>query len=423
MVGRLLLAAALYQASPQRALVLVDAGVELSHRGRFAEAGEKFVQALALDPNLAEAHYLLGLVRQQDGRAERAMQSFRAVLKIEPSHAQAQARVCELETGSAMARETGYQAAAAACRRAIQLDPKDPEPHFHLGRTQGKLGDRAAAIRELSLALRLDPKLPGVKFELAMAYMDAMDPERALPLLQEVVIAQPANGNAKFHLASLLVKQDDCARALPLLQTATESSQKYYLMGRCYKKMNQQAESEAAFAKVMELSEGAGAQSRLKSAMAQRSAEAGKLDEAIAGYEAALKLAPDPLIEVDLAVLLLKKGKFAKVLELLATRTTPLAHYQMALAHSGLGDTKLALRELQAALDGRPEFAEAWYQLGVTLFSVRRWSEAETALAKATQLRPDEPAIRRAWAEALDKNGKPGLAAEQRRLAIGPGNP
>jgi tetratricopeptide (TPR) repeat protein len=423
MVAKLLLAAALYQAPSQRALVLVDAGVELSHRGRFSEAGEKFVQALALDPNLAEAHYLLGLVRQQDGRAERAMQSFRAVLKIEPGHAQAQARVCELETVSAMARETGYQAASAACRRAIQLDPKDPEPHFHLGRTQGKLGDRAAAIRELSLALRLDAKLPGVKFELAMAYMDAMDPERALPLLREVVTAQPANGIAKFHLASLLVKQDDCASALPLLKTATESSQKYYMLGRCYKKMNQEAESEAAFAKVVELSEGAGAQARLKSAMAQRSAEAGKVDEAIAGYEAVLKLAPDPLIEVDLAVLLLKKLKFAKVLELLASNTTPLARYQKALAHSGLRDTEAALRELQAALEGRPEFVEAWYQLGVTLFSLRRWSEAETALGKATQLRPDEPAIRRAWAEALEKNGKSGPAAEQRRVAVGQGNP
>ncbi|HUQ94296.1 MAG TPA: tetratricopeptide repeat protein [Bryobacteraceae bacterium] len=422
MVARLLLAAALYQAPPQRALVLVDAGIELSHRGRFSEAGEKFVQALALDPNLAEAHYLLGLVRQQDGRADRAMQSFRAVLKIDPSHAAAQARVCELETVSAMARETGYQAASAACRRAAQLNPKDPEPHFHLGRSQGKLGDRAAAVRELSLALRLDPKFPGVKFELAMAYIDTQDAERAVPLLREVVAAQPNHGNAKFHLASLLVKQDDCAGALPLLETATESSQKYYLMGRCYKRMNREVDAAAAFAKVRELGEGAGPrmQAKLQSSLAQRKAEAGKLEEAIAGYEAALKLAPDPLMEVDLAVLLLQKGEAAKVLELLASNTNPLAHYQMALAHFALGHGEFAVRELEAALRGRPEFVEAWYQMGVTLLSLRRTGEAERALAKATQLRPDEPAIRRAWAEALEKTGKRSAAAEQRRLAGDP---
>ena len=415
-----MLAAALYQSPSQRALPLVEAGIELSHRGRFSEAGEKFVQALALDPNLAEAHYLLGLVRQQDGRVDRAMQSFRTVLKIDSSHAPAQARVCELETGSAIARETGYQAAATTCRRAIQLEPKDPEPHFHLGRLQAKLGNRAAAIRELRIALELNPKLSGVKFELAMAYVDAQDPARALPLLRKV---EPANGNARFQLASILVKQGDCAAALPVLETATESSQKYYLLAGCYKKANREAEAEAAMSKVKELRDGAAArmQAKFRSASAQRLAEAGKLNEAIAEYGAALELEPDPVLAVDLAVVLLKKGEAAKVLELLTSNDGPLARYQKALAHSRLGQPAAALAELDSALRARPEFVEARYQLGVTLLSLGRPVEAERALAEATRLRPDEPEIRRAWAEALEKIGQPGPAGEQRRLAASEG--
>ena len=77
----LLLAAALLQPPGQRAAALVDAGIDLSHGGRFNEAADKFVRALALDPNLAEAHYLLGLIRQQEGRTDAALQSFRAALK------------------------------------------------------------------------------------------------------------------------------------------------------------------------------------------------------------------------------------------------------------------------------------------------------------------------------------------------------
>ena len=49
-------AAALAQSPAQQASKLVDIGVELSNRGRFHEAADKFVQALALDPDLAEAH-------------------------------------------------------------------------------------------------------------------------------------------------------------------------------------------------------------------------------------------------------------------------------------------------------------------------------------------------------------------------------
>ena len=60
----LLLAAALLQSPAQQASALVDAGVQLANLGRFNEAADKFVQALALDSSLSEAHYLLGLCRQ-----------------------------------------------------------------------------------------------------------------------------------------------------------------------------------------------------------------------------------------------------------------------------------------------------------------------------------------------------------------------
>ncbi len=419
MVTGILLAAALLQSPARRALPLVDAGIELSHQGRFAEAGQKFVEALSIDPNLAEAHYLLGLVRQQEGRTDRAMQSFRAVLKIEPGHAAGQARVCELEAGAAIGRETGYPAAIAACRRAVQLDPKDPEPHFHLGRTLAKSGDRLSAIRELNTALRLDPKSPGVKFELAMAYVDSQEPGRALPLLQEVVEAQPANGNARFQLASILVRQGDCAAAPPLLEASPESSQKYFLLGGCYKKLNRPEEAAAAYASLEKLRAGTGArmQAKFRSAAAQRLDEAGKVDEAIAEYRAALDLHPDPAMAVDLAVLFLKKGEPAEVLKLLASNETPLARYQTALAHARLGDHEAALSELQAALRAKPDFVEARYQLGVTLLAAGRAAEAAEALAEATRLRPDESAIRLAWAAALEKTGQPARAANERKLA------
>lgn len=413
------MAAALCQTAPRHAAALVDEGIELSHAGRFAEAGEKFVQALAIDPKLAEAHYLLGLVRQQDGRTGRAMESFRTVLKLEPGHAAAQARVCELDAGAAIAHEGGYPVAIAACRRAVQLDPNDPEPHFHLGRTLARTGDRPAAIRELSSALRLGPKLPGVKFELAMAYVDSQDPARALPLLRDEVAEQPSNGNAKFQLASVLVKQGDCAGAVPLLEAATEHSQTYYLLGGCYKKLGREAEAAAAFARLEQIRERSGArmQARFRAAVAQRMAEAGKLDAAIAEYRAALALEADPMIAVDLAVLLLKRGEAAKVLELLASNESALAQYQVALAHAKLGNAEASLAALESALRTRPEFFEARYQLGVTLLAAGRAAEAEAALAQAARMRPDEPAIRLAWAEALDKTGQAAKAGEQRGLA------
>ena len=420
MVGScFLLAAALLQSPAQRASAFLDAGIELSNRGRFQEAAEKFVQALALDPGLAEAHYLLGLVRQQDGRADAALQSFRAALKINPRYAPSQARVCELETGIARSRETGYDKALISCRRAIQLDHNDPEPHFHAGWLQATVGNHAAAIQEYKTVLRLDPKFARVRFELAMTYIDSQNPENGIPLLEQVVAAEPANTNARFQLGSALVKKGDCERAVPLLETATESAQKHYLLAGCFKKMNREVDAASALAKVKELRQGADARMQAKhlAAVAHGKAQAGELDGAIASYRAALDLVKDPTIAIDLAVALLKKGEAKEVVRLLGTETSPLARYQIALAYSKLGQSAEARSALHLAVRESPRFVEAWYQLGVSSLAAGQREDAERALRTAIQLRPDESAIRLAWAEALEGLGKVQEAREQRQLA------
>lgn len=389
----------LFQSPAQRAAKLVDAGVEFSHRGQFPEAAARFVEALAADPTHSEAHYLLGLIRQQDGRAGAAMESFRAALKFNPRFAPAQARVCELETQAARARESGYEAALAACRRAMTLDPADPEPHAHAGWLLGQQGNHAGAIAGFRAALRLNPTLPGVKTELAMAYVDSRAFAQAIPLLREVIAAEPRNTKAKFQLGAALAKQDNCAAAVPFLEAAPEGAQKSYLLATCYKKAGREAEAAAELAKVKaaRASSEARMQAKYRAAAAHQKAEAGKLDEAIVDYRAALALVPDDAtLRIDLAVALLKKGEAESVLALLGSETAPLARYQAAIALSRLGRHNESRETLRAVLAANPRFVEAHYQLGVTLAALGDTAGAEAAFAQAVALRPDDPSLRSA---------------------------
>jgi tetratricopeptide (TPR) repeat protein len=407
------------QTPAQRASQLVDAGVALSNQGRFPEAAAKLVEALSLDPRLAEAHYLLGLIRQNDGRPDAAMESFRAALRINAAYGRAQARVCELATVAARGRESGYDAALAACRRASALEPADPEPHFHAGYLLGKLGNWGGAIQSFGAALRLDPKYPGAKYELGVAHVESRDLARGVALLREVVAAEPTNANARFQLGSALAKSGDCGAAVPHLESATEVAQKHYLLSGCYKKLGRAAEAEAAMARVKELREGAAArmQAKFRAAVAHQKAAAGQLDAAIAEYRAALELSNDPGIQVDLAVALLRKGDAGAVLALLASSTDPLARYQVALAQWKLARGGEARATLEAVVRDRPAFVEAWYQLGVVMLATGDVGGGERALATAVGLRPDDGAVRAAWAEALDKSGRPAEARAQRTLA------
>ena len=407
------------QPASTRASALIDAGVELSNRGRFNEAGEKFVQALALDPESAEAHYLLGLVRQQSGRNDAALASFRSALRIHPRYAAAQARVCELMTVSARTRDAGFESAKEACRRAITLDPRDPEPHFHLGWNESKLGNRLQSTHEYQTVLRLDPTFPRAKFELAMTYLDTRQTEHAIPLLKDVIASEPGNGNAKYQLGAALAKQGDCSSAIPLLESATESAQTEYVLAGCYKKVHRDADARAAMAKVRRLREGADErmQAKYRASVAHKYAETGQLEKAIVEYRAALALVNDASIKIDLAVALLKKGEPEEVVRLLDGEADPLARYQLGLAYFKLGRLNEAAGSLESVVQARPDFAEAWYQLGLSSLGLRRPAEAERALRNSTRLRPDEPTIRLAWAEALEQLGRPEEARDQRTLA------
>jgi FimV-like protein len=340
-------------------------------------------------------------------------------MKINPRYAEAQARVCELVTRAARARDAGFEEAQSSCRRAIVLNANDPEPHFHLGWTEAKLGNRARAIQEYQTSLRLDPKFPRVKFELAMVYLDSGDLERAIPILREVIAAEPQNSNARFQLGSALAKKDDCAGAIPLLETATESDRKYYVLAGCLKKLGREAEAAAALAKVRELRGGADArmQAKYHAGIAHQYVEAGKLDEAIAEYRAALKLNKDLSIAIDLAVTLLKQGKADEVVSLLGHETDPLARYQVALAYTKLGRLAESRAALESITNANPKFVEAWYQLGVVTLTTGKVADAERAFRTAVDLRPDEPVFRLAWAEALKKLGRMEEAERQIELS------
>lgn len=158
-------------------------------------------------------------------------------------------------------------------------------------------------------------------------------------------------------------------------------------------------------------------QAKFRAAVARQNADAGKLDDAIANYRAAYELTKDLSLAIDLAVVLLRKGDAGEVLRLLQGASEPLARYQVALAHGMQGRQAEARTILEDVVKVQPRFAEAWYQLGVSALALGDGQRADGALRQAVELRPDDPAVRRAWAEALARIGREQDARAQRSLA------
>ncbi len=118
-----------------------------------AEARAQAQRALALQPDLAEAHLALGFsdyFGQSDYPA--ALTAFAAALKTNPNDDDALAA-----TGYVLRRQGNFEAAIDSLQRALTLDPRDTGLTVELGQTYMMASRYGEAERLFQRALALDP--------------------------------------------------------------------------------------------------------------------------------------------------------------------------------------------------------------------------------------------------------------------------
>jgi len=118
-------------------------GVELE-AGDAAAAMAAYRRALAIDPDLADAHLNLGRLLHEGGDPARAETHYRRALAVDPGDA-----LAAYNLGVALQDRQQPREAAAAYEQAIALDPTLADAHFNLSGIYEQLGERAAAFRHL----------------------------------------------------------------------------------------------------------------------------------------------------------------------------------------------------------------------------------------------------------------------------------
>ncbi|HZP34947.1 MAG TPA: tetratricopeptide repeat protein [Methylomirabilota bacterium] len=126
-----------------------DLGCELESSSP-AEARHAYEQALAIDPQLADAHINLGRLFHAAGEAAPAETHYRAALRHAPDDP-----IAHFNLGGLL-EDTGRAAAAVeAYQRAVAADPDFADAHYNLGLLLDRLGRRTAAMTHLRSARRL----------------------------------------------------------------------------------------------------------------------------------------------------------------------------------------------------------------------------------------------------------------------------
>jgi tetratricopeptide (TPR) repeat protein len=140
------------------------------------------LQALQIDPELAEAHATLGFVKHFDWDWEGAEKELRRALELNASYA-----LAHIWYANFLVSRKRFDEAVAEVRRAEELDPLSPVVLTNVGWTLALAGRPREAMEEYHKALALDPNYPQAHWRLGDVHRDEGRFEDAIAELETAV--------------------------------------------------------------------------------------------------------------------------------------------------------------------------------------------------------------------------------------------
>ena len=161
-------------------------------RQEFDPIAEEYAQkAVALDPKLPLAHFLLGELYLFKSRVPESIAEFQKELAINPGDAAAYYKLAD-----AYSRIQKFDDAERLLQRSIWLDATSTGPYILMGKVLEKKGEPELAVRSLRHALAMDPNNPITHHLLGQAYRDlgnTEEAERELKTAQQLGAKDDAN--------------------------------------------------------------------------------------------------------------------------------------------------------------------------------------------------------------------------------------
>ncbi len=345
------------QEHPQDATPVGKLGMILQAYGKFDAAETCYRRAQALAPANFRWTYLLGNAEAWLGKYPQAIAHLQAAIELDPDYAPAKVRLAQLlfDTGE-------VDQSRRLCEAALRRNPRLASAHLALGKALAASGDWPGAIAAYRRALELFANFAAAHYALGLAYRKTGDPAAAARHLRESERLKHARQPAE--------------------DPVIEQVKAFYAGGLTH------------LAKGSEL------------------AQQGKLREAAAEFEAALRRNPDLMpAHINLIAMYGQLGQFEQAEEHFRTaeQLDPgwvEIYHNWGLALLSKGEKDRAGAMFRKAIEVNPNYADARAQLGALLHEQGRLDEAAAELERALQLSPSHRQAHFLLADILARRGR-----------------
>lgn len=347
--------------NPNHAEARSNLGFVLARLGKQEEARTQLEKALQLNPDSSEARFQLAAVLRALGQQDQAHETLKVLQQKKAASVKQDVATISASQASQDLQSGDAQKAVDLYRTSLVNDPNNARTYYDLALALDRLSDYAAERQALEKAQALDPKLAPAYNQLGFLDLQAGHAKEAENQLKTAISLDPQYAQAQNNLGVLYGQLGQTEDAEKMLRLATENDPQY----------------SQAFANL-----------GLILASQQRYNEADK------SLSTAIQLDPNNLKALTvygMVLVRLSRGKeslpiFKKITELAPQSGEAHLNYGIALADQF--DLKGALTEFTSAAKLEPQSAIAHYNKGRVLLDLQRNDEAKPELEAATRLNP-----------------------------------
>ena len=333
----------------------------LHRAGNLPEAERLYQQILSVEPQHADALHLLGVLANQVGKADLAVDLISRSIAINP-----RATEYHNNLGNAHRARGSRDEAEQSYREAIAVDPRNADAYTNLGALLEHQGRPEEAKASYQSAIRAAPNTLLARLSLGNLFVAAGNHEVGIKHLKKAISAWPRNapahnalGNALFQIGKHALAEASYRRAL---QIDPSDSIALFNLGNVYLSEKNYPGAIDNYQRVIAL---ASPQSDLYNNMGVAYLESGELQPAMEALVRAIELA----------------SSNAK------------AHFNLGRLLAKQKEHRKAIESFARAIDLNPDYAKAFHSLGSSRQALGELAAAKAAYHRALDLEPEYTAV------------------------------
>jgi len=279
------------KSSPYYEGVHSNLGILYNQLGEHQKAMNCYEKAIKIQPNNSAAYNNLGNTLKELGEYQKAISSYEKAIQINTNYVDAYYNL-----GIILSELGEYQKAMSSYEKAIQINPNYANAYYNLGNTLKELGEYQKAMSSYEKVIQINPNHIDAHNNLGIIFNELGENQKAMSCYEKAIQINHNYIDAHNNLGIIFKELGEYQKAMSsyekVIQINPNYANAYYNLGIIFKELGEYQKAMSSYEKAIQINHNhIDAHNNLGNILN----ELGENQKALNSYEKAIKIEPENL--------------------------------------------------------------------------------------------------------------------------------